>query len=111
MRRRSHIGGQPPEALHELASDPRIAFGFEFPPAILADRQKNLHELHGVSFGSARDNSTLTTRVLPAENKQPVSQPHVLRTVPMRSKFVLARRCVAAFQPRNNFNLSAFALV
>src|SRR4051812_18374791 len=51
MRRRSHIGGQPPEALDELASDPRIAFGLEFPSAIVANGQKNLHQLHGVSFG------------------------------------------------------------
>src|SRR5258705_8274796 len=71
MRRRSHIGGQAPEALHELASDPRIAFGLEFPPAIIADGQKNLHELHGVSRFDAGQ-FTLTTRALLRQNRKRV---------------------------------------
>src|SRR5258707_353539 len=76
--------------------------GFESPPAIIADRQKNLHELHGVSFGSTRDNSPSPPPPCLRRNGQPVSQSHVLQTVPTRAKRVLPRRRVAAFPPRNN---------
>src|SRR4051794_25146584 len=60
MRRRPHIGGQASEPLDELSPDARIAFGFEFASAIVANRQEDLHQLHGVSFRRTRNSPSVS---------------------------------------------------
>src|SRR4051794_12425197 len=97
MRRRPHIGSQASKSLDELSPDPRIAFRFELAAAIVANGQKNLHQLHGVLFPPTRGHSPSGVG---RGMESPFSQPDVSRTVPRRSR---APRKLAAPHSKNPF--------